>query len=370
MRPTAAENAESAIRALARSQAEGQTIRVVLLDFQMPDVSGLELARRIRAMPVMASTKMIMLSSVGETLEASVCASAGIVAAITKPVRQAVLHSLMLEAMASPATVLPSGSSSDGPRVTIPAPRPLRVLVAEDNLVNRRLVVVLLEKQGHTVETVDNGRMAVDAVRNGGFDLVLMDVQMPEMDGLQATRLIRSHEGAQGRRLPIVALTAHAMSGDRQACLDAGMDAYLTKPVRSDQLVRVIAELTPGDDHEAMSAGAPELDAAAILGRLGGDRALLAELVALLRQEGPIMFADLKAGWANGDARQVERAAHRLCGTVSSFGAEGAMRLAESLEHQARAGALENQAPAIDALERELEILMDHLEGMTAGATA
>lgn len=234
------------------------------------------------------------------------------------------------------------------------------MLLAEDNPVNRRFVTVMLEKEGHVVEAVDNGRLAVDAARRETFDAVLMDVQMPEMDGIEATGIIRSDERTSGRHLPIIALTAHASDRDRQTCLDSGMDAYLTKPVRSDVLLSLLAEVT-GESAEVTAAAAQDQTSETLLRSVDGDRDLLVELTDLLRESAPAMLADIREAVIAGDVRKVERTAHRLRGSVSLFRASDAVRTATTLEHMGRGGDMAGGLTHCDRLEDQVRDLLDQL---------
>jgi CheY-like chemotaxis protein len=243
MRPTLVDGGMAAIAALDQALAAGKPFPLAIIDFQMPDIDGFGLAERIKARPELATTMIMMLSSVGHQGDGARCRELGISSYLTKPVRQ----SLLLEAMLS--VLATNDRPLDRPvvvtRHTISeAHRSLRILVAEDNAVNRLLVTTLLGKRGYTIVTVVNGREAVAAVTEDVFDIVLMDVQMPEMDGLEATAAIRKLEMATGTHVPIIALTAHAMKGDREICVAAGMDEYLSKPINPKQLFALIESLT------------------------------------------------------------------------------------------------------------------------------
>ena len=239
------------------------------------------------------------------------------------------------------------------------ARRSLRILLAEDNAVNRQLVKALLGKRGHTAVTVVNGREAVAAVAHGAFDLVLMDVQMPEMDGLEATAAIRKAEKATGAHVPIVALTAHAMKGDREACLAAGMDEYLSKPVNATELFTLIESLTgltvmaAPDRVIDAPVGSPAFDMEGVLARVEGDRSLLKELAQILHGEIPGVLAEIRRCAATGDSGGLERAAHGFRGACGNFGAEGAVRAAHVLELMGRRDNLQHVDACVADLVRE-----------------
>jgi CheY-like chemotaxis protein len=238
MRVTAADGGDAALAAVELAIKQGAPYPLAILDVQMPLMDGFELAGRIRKFPESRPTKILMLSSTGQMGDAARCKQLGIDGQLHKPVRQANLLSSILsvidageqqETMAQPAA---SQSRSNAPR---------RILVAEDNLVNQRLAVRLLERHGHSVAIAGNGREALDALARERFDLVLMDMQMPVMDGLEATAAIRRGELVTGGHTPIVAMTANAMQGDRERCLGAGMDGYLSKPVQEKDVLEAIA---------------------------------------------------------------------------------------------------------------------------------
>ena len=243
MRPTSVDGGLAAIAALERALAAGKPFPLAIIDFQMPDLDGFGLAARIKARPELGTTMIMMLSSVGNQGDGIRCRELGVASYLTKPVRQSLLLEAMLSVLA--ATERPLAQPVVVTRHTInEARRSLRILVAEDNAVNRLLVTALLGKRGHTTRTVMNGREAIAAVTEETFDIVLMDVQMPEMDGLQATAAIRKLESVTGAHVPIIALTAHAMKGDREICVAAGMDEYLSKPINATQLFALIESLT------------------------------------------------------------------------------------------------------------------------------
>jgi PAS domain S-box-containing protein len=215
--------------------------------------------------------------------------------------------------------------------------RPLSVLLAEDNPVNQKLAVWLLQKQGHKVTVATTGREALEALGRQTFDLVLMDVQMPEVDGLEATRLIRARERGTGRRVPILAMTAYAMKGDRERCLEAGMDGYLAKPIVPEQLAEALARLAPPAG--GGEAGPEEVfDRAAALEHTGGDEGLLRELVGIFLGEYPGWLEQMRRAIGAGDAKTLQRWAHTLKGALVSLGAKAALEEARGLEAQARAG--------------------------------
>jgi len=230
------------------------------------------------------------------------------------------------------------------------------VLVAEDNPINQKLVVRMLEKLGHRVALAEHGAAALRMLDEQPFDLVLMDVQMPELDGLEATRRIRQREVSTGQHVPIIALTAHAMTGDRERCLAAGMDGYLAKPVQ-------LAELGAALDSLATGPG-PLLDRGALLERTGGEPALLKEAVELFLLDSTRILGELQDALQLGDARRVARLAHTLRGDASPFGAVAACRRAQDLEQQGQAGELTQAAATCAHLAHDVQQLQAGLRAL------
>jgi two-component system, sensor histidine kinase and response regulator len=247
MRPTAVADAREAVERLAAAHGAGEPFDLALLDFHMPQTDGFMLAAEIRRRPELAGLKIVMLTSADQRRGAARCRELGVAAYLTKPIKKSELLAAICALYGDAAPRAADARAAEPSALAPPGRAPaLRVLLAEDNLVNQKLAVRLLERQGHRVTVVPNGREAVEIIaaaeagEREAFDVVLMDVQMPEMDGLEATRAIRLRERSTGRRLPIVALTAHAMKGDEEKCLAAGMDAYLAKPIRAEELYTVI----------------------------------------------------------------------------------------------------------------------------------
>ncbi len=237
MVPCLVDGGEAAVEEMFRAREEGRPFPLVLLDGMMPGMDGFTLAERIKEDPRLADTRLVLLSSCGMLGDGERCRKIGIAAFLSKPVQQKELLNALLVVMShdvgagsGPVEVSPSGKAGTG----------LRILIAEDNVVNQKLATRILEKKGHSVTVTVNGSDAVAAFKKEPFDLILMDVQMPVMDGLKATTLIRESEKKTGEHVPIIAVTAHAMKGDRQLCLEAGMDDYLSKPFKAADLHRLI----------------------------------------------------------------------------------------------------------------------------------
>jgi len=258
---------------------------------------------------------------------------------------------------------------SAGPRVA------LRVLVAEDNPVNQELAVRLLQKAGHSVVVASTGRKAVRACEEQAFDLILMDVQMPEMGGLEATRVLREKEKASNRRAAIIAMTAHAVKGDRERCLAAGMDHYVSKPIDPRRLfaaideamlsnkARATAKLRAKSD-PAASATEPRIDVRFLLRRVEGDRGLMKELISVFLEDTPRLFKELTAAVEKRDHAKIERAAHTLKGAVANFGAKRARELGLELETRGRERDLELADCVLAELQKELAIVEAELSAI------
>ncbi|MHB1699052.1 MAG: PAS domain-containing hybrid sensor histidine kinase/response regulator [Acidobacteriaceae bacterium] len=238
MRVTTVESGERGLAELAQAQASGDPYTLILSDMHMPRMDGFDFVERIQALPEHSSCAIIMLTSAGHRGDAARCRELKLAAYLMKPVRQSELR----ETIARHLGALDRAPAASLHRVSARIGGGLRVLLAEDNPVNQRVALRLLEKRGHTVEIASNGRQAIDAIALAPYDLVFMDVQMPEMDGIEATLAIRQREAATGRRQPIIALTAHAMKGDQDRCLAAGMDGYLSKPIRPQDLDDLLLE--------------------------------------------------------------------------------------------------------------------------------
>ena len=242
MKPTAVEGAQAALEALHRRAKTGEAFRLILLDAQMPEMDGFSLARAIQAEPGLRGATVMMLSSTDLQGDAMRCRELGIDLYLTKPISQSELRDAISKALGKSSS-LDKLAFATNRQVAPSDKRSLRILVAEDNVVNQRLAIRLLEKQGHSTVVACNGLEAIQALEKQGFDLVLMDVQMPHMGGFEATAIIRERERNGAARIPIIAVTAHAMKGDLERCLELGMDAYVSKPIQAGELFDTIDRL-------------------------------------------------------------------------------------------------------------------------------
>jgi CheY-like chemotaxis protein len=363
MRPTAVESARDALAEMERAVAVANPYPLVLLDGHMPEVDGFTLARQIGQRSDLAGATLMMLSS-GNRSDRATCDALHLAGYLTKPIKQSDLLEAILTALRPPSAPAEPALA----HTASPDSRPLRILLVEDNNVNQRLASHLLALQGYEVVLANDGRQAVARTEREAFDLVLMDVQMPEMDGLEATACIRAREKGGTRRLPIVAMTAFAMKGDRERCLAAGMDGYIAKPIQAQELYRTIEEMTATQAAEApprplppeeSSNGAVDLQAA--LTSTGGDAALLRELIALFLDNCPGLLREVQAAAAARDADRLKRAAHTLKGSVGYFSAPAAVVAAQTLERMGRDHNLTDVEQACQKLETEMERLLPSL---------
>jgi PAS domain S-box-containing protein len=377
MKPTLVADGLAALATLKQARRAGAGFSLVLLDAMMPIVDGFAVATRIKEMPETAGGIVMMLSTTAQHEDAERCRRNGIAAYLTKPIRRSELLDAILTALGNTTAEFTDHLTDVLPLV--PATRrPLRILLAEDNPVNQQLAVRLLEKAGHSVCVASNGRRAVEAYDKEHFDVILMDVQMPEMGGFEATEIIRQRQQVSGKRVPIVAMTAHAIKGDRERCLDAGMDHYVTKPVDPKCLFSAIDEVVfgapiagPGTKSETteplnqskIQNPKSKIDMGALLARVEGDRSLLKDLVVLFLEDSPGLLEELRRAVQQRDRHRVERAAHTLKGAVGNFGAARAMELALKLEMAGRAD-LSGISETFLELEQEMTALFPELSNL------
>jgi CheY-like chemotaxis protein len=240
-----AADGQEALRALRRARAEGAPFALAIIDMHMPGPSGLEVARIITGDRTLSGTRIILLTSLADRIATDKSLDVGVVESVMKPVRRHALHHAIVRALRPAAPVKPTTRASESvPKEAAVPAQSVRILVAEDNVVNQRVVLGLLAKLGHRADPVRNGLEAVRAVESGTYDLVFMDCQMPELDGFEATRRIRRLSG-RCATVPIVALTANAMQGDRERCLEVGMNDYVTKPVDAGRLAAALQRFLP-----------------------------------------------------------------------------------------------------------------------------
>jgi CheY-like chemotaxis protein len=335
----------------------------------MPGMDGFELAERIKTDPQLSSSVIMMLTSAGQQGDAARCRRLGIVAYLLKPIGKSELLSAILGALTQkPADSAPNLVMRPSPPRTS---RKLRVLVAEDNPVNQKVVLRMLEKMGHIPTIAANGKEALATLAANSFDLLFMDVQMPEMDGLTATKIIREGEKQTGLRLPIIAMTAHAMRGDQEVCLEAGMDGYISKPVSGKRIEETIASLLISEPEvgplpivKVVPSSLISWDGAKALERVDGDEQLLHEIVQIFLEESPKQLADLKRAVTEADAQLVERTAHGFKGELGYLGMPTLSQRAHELEQMGHTCNLDHATEVFAVFEAEVSAVAANMRCM------
>ena len=344
MKPTVVESGEAALRELERAWQAGTPYALALLDAMMPVMDGYTLARAIHERRQFAGTIIMMLSSAERNL--ALAESLPIAASLMKPIKQSELLDAIMTALGD-ALHAEGRAATAGGALPLESTRPLHILLAEDNSVNQLLAIRLLEKRGHRVTVTNNGQEALAALENDDFDALLMDVQMPVMDGFEATAAIRERERLTGAHLPVVAMTAHAMKGDREKCLERGMDGYVSKPLQAGELYAVIEDVASGvagcvvgsatsqSSNQAIegTGNAPyAVNLTAALERTGGDVELLRELAGVFCSDCPRLLGHVRTALDARDGKRLKEAAHALKGAVGVFDPAGAYETALALE--------------------------------------
>ncbi|HWZ98546.1 MAG TPA: PAS domain S-box protein [Candidatus Dormibacteraeota bacterium] len=373
MRSVLTPDGVGAIEEYEKSIQRGEPYPLVLLDMNMPWMDGYQVAAKLRELAPVEQTAIMILSSSFAMNAQVLPPELKIGRKLNKPIRRSELYdaiSQLLETATGKKEKQGSEDKLEG--------RKLRLLLVEDNLVNQKLALRLLEKLGHEVKLAVNGREAVEFSAAEEFDLVLMDVQMPVMGGMEATKKIREQEEKRGKRTPILAMTAHAMKGDQEKCLEGGMDGYVSKPIRVEMLRSEINRLTEkGKDDETMAntlenMNSPSkhlaVDVQELLTRVENDWELLRELAGIFREDFPRYEKTLRSAIENKNTVQVAEAAHALKGMLSNFAAAQAAEVASEIEQLAKGGKDADLAPSLAKFEKETAGLMGELEGLLAGA--
>jgi two-component system sensor histidine kinase/response regulator len=370
MKPTLAESGKSALVALHAVKDIPSPFPLILVDAHMPEMDGFALTELIVAMPELRDSSVIMLTSAGEPRDAQRCRDLGLAGYLTKPVGQSELLDVISGALGRTAgRTLHKPSESRLP--VPPAKRSLNILLAEDNVVNQKLAVLLLQRRGHSVTVAGNGNEALTVVQKQNFDACLMDIQMPELNGLEATAAIRSRENGTSRHLPIIAMTAHAIKGDREICLRSGMDAYLSKPVRADELFRTIENLVAGPlSHSPVVPLSPIHDAPfderEFLARMDGSHEVCVQIAETFLVECPKLMSALRGALGRKDTSQIASAAHALKGAIANFSGCAAFQSVVRLEQLAKEADLQSAAEALKRLESEIDALLLSLKSFAS----
>ncbi len=375
MIPATGNSVKEGLSLLRDAASAGRRFELLLTDINMPVQDGFELIAQVRKDPNLEDTAVIVLTSGERSDDSRKCDKYGVDQRLLKPVKQSELFDAVVAALGGEEAA-EAGSVFDEES---PTTRPLRILLAEDSLVNQKLAVGLLERHGHDVTVANNGQEAINALGRGRFDVVLMDVQMPELDGLAATRQIREREQANnGRHIPIIAMTAHALKGDRERCLASGMDEYVSKPIRErqllaamrlvlgDELSESVSRIISYDDVEEHPAdGVMNWDEA--LKTCGGDHALLRDIVEAFLEEEPRRVAEIRQAIDGTDFELLGRAAHTIKGSMRYFKAESVFERAHGLEQLGQEKTLDGAEEIFLLLRQELAklhpILLDYVQG-------
>ncbi|GMU52363.1 MAG: hypothetical protein AMXMBFR33_15090 [Candidatus Xenobia bacterium] len=381
-RPVAAKSGPEALEAMRLAVRQNEPFDLVLLDMHMPEMDGLELAHEIHLDEKLSASVVMMLNSSNLKGDAERGRAEGIVATMTKPVSE----NELLRAMATHLRGRTGKTGQLGPAPVVRTDQPaLHVLLAEDNKVNQTLAIITLEQMGHSVKVASNGREAIELYGNEPFDLILMDLQMPDMDGFQAVAAIRESEQGGSQRIPIIALTAHALKGDRERCLASGMTGYVSKPLDPELLAKEIAVVTQGKvlvgaQPAQERAAEPEVVAAAELGpasaavsidrdaflkRCANNWKLAETLIGQFRDTRGQMAAELVKAVEAGDGAAAARAAHAIKGVVAVFGADDLVAAAKRVEELGKAGDLGELKGVADGLLADCEGLVGVLERLT-----
>ena len=380
MQPSAVANGPAALESLRHAQGAGQPFALVLLDGCMPDMNGLAVAEAIQRDSSLSGTKIVMLTSAGDRACAERRRELGIVAHLTKPVSQSDLFDTIAAIFANTSDTVEHGDILADSSI---ACRPLSILLAEDNAVNQKVATRLLEKWGHKITVAGDGFAVLEAIKKNRFDLILMDIQMPDMDGLETTMRIRQQESIEGGHIPIIAATAHATQHDKDVCLRSGMDDYISKPIRREELFRVLKNVAdkvvpakqvpagpPAAAQAAEVAGEmPPVDKAKVLERFGGDEEMFKEVSALFLETCPQLMENTHAALCAGEFPTLARAAHTLKGSLGNFAAGAAFEASLKLEKAAKQSDHEMAQQAWNQLVAEVKKVTVALEQLTVNKT-
>jgi PAS domain S-box-containing protein len=356
MKPVCVPSAERALEELAQAEKVGTEFSLIIVDTRMPDIDGYELVKKLLKEPRRHKVPIVLLTSPGVSASPSSVAQSAECVRVPKPVQA----SQLLQAIQS-ALRETHDTARDAIDMELHGQRCLRILIAEDNTVNQRMIVRRLEKWGYDVVLVQNGKEVLEKIKSDSFDVLLMDVQMPEMDGFAATRAIREMEKHTGSRIPIIALTAHAMKGDEERCIDAGMDRYLTKPIDFMSLYETIESLVPYDQqtsgtrHKRLRREL--INRAQVLERVNNDRKLLNEVVDMFLIDSEKVLQRIESAVQAGDGEMIVEATHALKGSVQNFSAQRAIDAIVKLEDLSRKGDIDGVRAAYVRLQDEMKQL-------------
>ncbi|HZL72362.1 MAG TPA: response regulator [Planctomycetota bacterium] len=365
MAPTLTHDGPSALGALETAAAEGEHFILALLDGRMPLMDGYELGRRIRASAAISATPLLMLVSAIEPGDIGRLRDLKVAGHLIKPIRSADLLTQILTVVGVPLKRRKEDRGESPPRRA----KALRILLVEDNRVNQFLAMELLTVRGHSVTVATGGREALNLHDRERFDLVLLDVQMPDMDGLEVVRAIRDRENKGARRTPVVAMTAHAMKGDRERFIQAGMDEYVSKPIRVEELFEAVERVLPPPP-EADVTTRLSLDRASALTKVRNKPELLMDLIRIFLEDAPRYMGDMRRALADRDGPTLSRTGHTIKGSSAYLGAEVVNKLAARIERLGSEGRFDEAATAVADMEREMGKLKTELEKFSAELAA
>jgi CheY-like chemotaxis protein len=364
MKPVTASSTRDAQQHLSINATPDKPITLAVIDSEMPDEDGFALVRWIRDQEDL-NINVIMTMIQSSTRSRTKLNELGVKKTVIKPVRpsdllDAILIAVGIEKTFQEAPVETTGIMQDHPA------RSLQILVVEDTLFNQKFILRLLESRGHRATIAENGRQAIEQIEKESYDLVLMDVQMPIMDGLEATREIRNREKQTGRHIPIIAMTAHAMKGDRERCLEAGMDNYISKPISSEMLFKTIWALL-ADKADSASTYSTVVDTSAVFDKSAllkafeNDLNFFEEMVNIFLSEYPSVLGTLKEALETKEAETVVRMAHTLKGMFRNFQAETAAQIALKIETAGRKNEFDGVGEVYEQLVDQVNIIKDLL---------
>ncbi len=365
MRVTIVPDGPAALTALEHAAASEGPFSLVLLDGNMPGMDGFEVLERVRSTSSISDTTIMMLTSAERPDDAKRCRQLGVGQYLIKPVAQRELRQAVVRLLSRATAAIISGRPQDATHVAAASGR--TVLLAEDNLVNQKVAIKLLRMLGHEVRVANTGAEAVKLFEQECVDMVFMDVQMPGMDGFEATRRIRDLQAASGKFGPIVAMTAHAMKGDRERCLEAGMDDYLAKPIDRTELKRVV-EKWMGRSEPAAETRPAVASVDNLAKGLGIDGDTMNDLIEVFKEEAAGLMRRLETAVQQDDAQEIRAAAHSLKGSIAIFGAKGAFEAAQKLEQCAAATNSERRR-LLSELQRELRVVLQLLGAATVSVS-
>ncbi len=342
-----APDGKTALQMLSATVAN-DPFHIAILDMQMPEMDGAVLGRKIKENPALKDILLVMMTSMGQRGDVARLKKIGFSAYLNKPVKQSQLYDCLVLVLSDKEMVAEKSPDKIITRYSVAERRKqkVRILLAEDNVVNQLVAVKILEKLGYHADAVADGLEAVNAVKTLPYDLVLMDVQMPEMDGLTATQEIRKlKKGTKNYKIPIVAMTAHAMKGDREKCLEAGMDDYVSKPINPKELADAIERSVVGfervrqevqKENDAVVSSGNIFDKSALLEKLGNDEEVYTEVIQLFLEDIPLKIEQLQEAFANNDTAVVKREAHTIKGAAGNVGALALQETANQIENAVR----------------------------------